>query len=112
MDWRQIGSRRRSYDHGVAPRQRPERESGLPELCDDERLSPRREQPLIDQWSPSWWPSRSVNWKLPKRSPSAGRLVGTYGLSSDVFGFGRLSRLYLESFGRSQFRSMNFGIEA
>jgi len=62
-----------------------------------------------DQRSP---PSSFPKEKLPQRSPIAGLLVGTYGLSSEVFGLGRLSRVRFDSLGSFQFLSMNFTIEA
>ena len=49
--------------------------------------------------------------KRSKRSPTAGPLVGTYGLAAEAFGFGRLSQLRLDSAGSRQLRSMNFAID-
>ena len=45
------------------------------------------------------------------KSSRAGELVGTYGLSGEAIGLGKLSRLRAVTVGRAQFASMNFRIE-
>src|SRR5258708_19020225 len=99
--------------------------------------SPRSSPPgyfIIEGADPSWGPpptvrisfsvpdgdylsARAISWPCSKsnrfiRSPIAGRLIGTYGLALPAIGFGRLSRLRLESGVRPQFFSMNLRIEA
>jgi hypothetical protein len=45
------------------------------------------------------------------RSSMAGLFVGTYGLSAEATGLGKLSRLRVVTAGTAQFASMNFRIE-
>ena len=59
-----------------------------------------------------WYPQRSHQKRnIDIRAPSAGPLVGMWGLAPDRTGLGRLSRLRPEIVGRPQLVSMNFRIE-